>query len=66
MVRRVPAGAQIEGSRNFNRSRMAEEENANEGMLEDQLFSPLLPVFLFKVVHFHDPLSCHLDIRRGR
>jgi hypothetical protein len=45
---------------------MAEEENADEGMLEDQLFSPLLPVFLFKAVHFHDPLSSHLDIRRGR
>jgi len=57
MVGRVPAGAQIEGSRNFNWSRMAEEENADEGMLEDLLFSLFLQVFLFKVTRFHDPLS---------
>jgi hypothetical protein len=36
---------------------MAEEENADEGMLEDLLFSLFLQVFLFKVRRFHDPLS---------
>ena len=37
-VRGVPAGAEIEGSRNINRTGMAEEKNADEGMLESLYF----------------------------
>jgi hypothetical protein len=46
-VRGVPAGAEIEGSRNINTTRMAKEKNVDEGMLKALLFPCFYWLFIF-------------------
>lgn len=53
-VRGVPAGAEIEGSRNINRTGMAEEKNADEGMLESLYFPCFHGLFSFYTSYSKD------------